>query len=47
MIEKWYAALDGSRHGHLILFHQEFYQIHIHVGIKHPVQKFLRVRALK
>ena len=33
VIEKWYAALDGSGHAHVVLLHQQFDQVRFDVGV--------------
>ena len=35
MVEERYAALDRTRHAHLVLFHEQLDEVRLLVGIKH------------
>ena len=38
MIQKWHAAFNGARHAHLILLHEKFHQIGLHIRIEQTVE---------
>ena len=38
VIQKRHPALDRCRHAHLILLHQQFYEIGLQVGMAHAIQ---------
>ena len=40
MIEKWHATLNGGRHTHVVLLHQQFDKVRLNVGVEQPLQDF-------
>jgi len=38
MIQKRYAALDGGRHTHLILLHEQLYEVGFHIRVEQLVE---------